>query len=244
MDKKDWQQKGAGHRQRLRDKFIKQGIAAFTDDEVLELILTLGTPRKDCKEQARALLSRFGSLAATLEASPAELQQIKGVGPNNSFCLHFVHGVARRYLKHRLHNKEYLHSSSEVAEYLIHAMRDLKRELFMAIFLDASHAIITTEIIAEGTITANTVYPRELIKQALAHNAAALVIAHNHPSGNPAPSDADRHLTHTLYMACAFMHIQLLDHLIVAGSNPPFSFADHGLMETIRQECAPLFNPA
>ena len=91
MEKKDWQKKGAGHRQRLKDKFEQQGIEAFTDAEVLELLLILGTPRKDCKETARALLKQFGSLPSVLEASSQDLQKIKGVGPNNSFAIHFLH---------------------------------------------------------------------------------------------------------------------------------------------------------
>ena len=134
---------------------------------MLELLLILGTPRKDCKEQARALLKHFGSLSKVLEASPDELQKIKGVGPNNSFAILFLHGVARRYLKDRVQDKRYLYSSSQVAEYLIHSMRDLQHEAFTAIFLDSSHAIIDTRVVARGTVSTNTIYPRELVKQAL-----------------------------------------------------------------------------
>ncbi len=240
MDQAEWQQKGAGHRQRLRDKFLERGIEAFTDAEVLELLLTMGTPRKDCKEEARGLLATFGTLAGVLERVPAQLQQVTGVGPKNAFAIHFIQGVARRYLRQRLAEKEYVRSSSEVADYLIHAMRDLKREVLMVIYLDASHAIIDSEIVAEGTLASNTVYPRELIKPALAHHAAALVIAHNHPSGNRQPSSEDRRLTRNLYLALSFVNIRLLDHLIVAGSEPPYSFADNGLMTTIADECAGL----
>ena len=240
MDKADWQQKGAGHRQRLRDKFLERDIEAFTDAEVLELLLTMGTPRKDCKDEARALLAAFGTLAGVLEAAPAQLQQVTGVGPKNSFAIHFIQGVARRYLKQRLAEKNYVRSSAEVADYLIHAMRDLKRELLMVIYLDSSHAIIDSEIVAEGTLASNTVYPRELIKPALARHAAALVIAHNHPSGSRTPSAEDRRLTRNLYLALSFVSIRLLDHLIVAGSGPPYSFADHGLMKEIADECAGL----
>lgn len=237
MDKKDWQKKGEGHRQRLRDKFQQRGLAAFTDAEVLELMLILGTPRKDCKEQARALLDHFGSLPKVLEAPAAELQKIKGVGRNNSFAVHFLHAVARRYLKQRLQQKEYMHSSRHVAEYLVHSMRDLQHEAFAAIFLDASHAIIDTRVIARGTISTNTIYPRELVKQALEHNAAAMVVAHNHPSGSLEPSSQDHHLTRTLYLACSFMNIRLLDHLIIGQSEKPYSFADHGIMASIGREC-------
>lgn len=240
MDKIDWQKKGEGHRQRLRDKFFERGLEAFTDAEVLELLLTLGTPRKDCKDLARTVLDRFGTLSEALEAAPAELQQIKGLGPKNGFALHFIQAVARRYLKQRLEKKDYLRSSREVGDYLIHAMRDLKREVFMVIFLDTSYGIIDTQIIAEGTLAANTIYPRELIKLALENHAAAVVIAHNHPSGSLAPSEADRHLTRNLFTACAFVNIQLLDHLIVGADNTPYSFADHGLMDEIRRECGPL----
>lgn len=240
MQKEDWQKKGAGHRQRLKDKFQQRGIEAFTDAEVLELLLILGTPRKDCKEQARAVLDRFGTLSAVLEAPPEELQKIKGVGPNNSFAIHFLHGVARRYLQERLHDKDYLRSSREVTDFLSHAMRDLQQEAFMVIFLDASHAVIDSQVVARGTITANTIYPRELIKLALKKNAAALVVAHNHPSGAIEPSTQDMDLTRTLFLAGSLMNIRLLDHLIIGKSAKTFSFADQGIMATISEECSKL----
>ena len=236
MEKKDWQKKGAGHRQRLKDKFQQHGLEALTDSEVLELLLILGTPRKDCKEQARALLTHFGSLARVLEAPAAELQKIKGVGPKNCFAVHFLHGVARRYLKHRLQEKQYLHSSRQVTEYLIHSMRDLQQEVFLAIFLD------DTEVVARGTLAANIIYPRELVKLALEHNAAALVVAHNHPSGSLQPSIQDHHLTKTIYLACSFMNIKLLDHLIIGQSEKTYSFADHGIMAGIGEECSRVLN--
>lgn len=238
MEKRDWQKKGVGHRQRLKEKFQQQGIESLTDSEVLELLLILGTPRKDCKETARALLKQFGTLPKVLEAPAGELQKVKGIGPKNSFAIHFLHAVARRYLKHRLQEKHYLHSSSQVAEYLIHSMRDLKHEAFTAIFLDASHAIIDTRVVAHGTVTSNTIYPRELVKQALEYNAAAMVVAHNHPSGNLQPSSQDQQLTKTLYLACSFMNIKLLDHLIIGHSEATYSFADHGLMASIGRECS------
>lgn len=240
MDKVDWQKKGEGHRGRLRDKFLAQGLDAFTDSEILELLLSLGTPRKDCKDLARAILKQFGTLAGALEASPAELQLLQGAGPKNIFALHFVHAVARRYLKQRLQNKHYLRSSSEVGEYLVHALRDLKREVFMVILLDASYAIIDCVLVSEGTLNLNTVHPREIIKLALGNHAAAMVIAHNHPSGALEPSREDRLLTRNLFLALAFAGVQLLDHFVVGLAAKPYSFADHGLMEDIRQECVPL----
>ncbi len=237
MERDEWQRRGEGHRQRLRDKFLAQGIDAFTDAEIIELLLTFGTPRSDCKEAARELLARFGSLPAVLDAAPVQLQQVKGVGPKNTFALHFIQGVARRYLRQRVVGKEYVRSSREVADYLIHSMRGLQHEVLTVVFLDAAHAVIDAAVVAEGTVTVNTIYPRELVKAALARNASALVIAHNHPSGSLTPSRQDSELTRSLYLVCSFMHLDLLDHLIIGAGDQVYSFADQGLMATIREDC-------
>lgn len=237
MERDEWQRRGEGHRQRLRDKFLAQGIEAFTDAEIIELLLTFGTPRSDCKEAARALLAQFGSLPAVLDAAPVQLQQVKGVGPKNTFALHFIQGVARRYLHQRVVGKEYVRSSREVADYLIHSMRGLQHEVLTVVFLDAAHAVLDATVVAEGTVTVNTIYPRELVKAALARNASALVIAHNHPSGSLTPSRQDNELTRSLYLVCSFMHLDLLDHLIIGAGDQVYSFADQGLMATIREDC-------
>ena len=237
MERDEWQRRGEGHRQRLRDKFLAQGIDAFTDAEIIELLLTFGTPRSDCKEAARELLARFGSLPAVLDAAPVQLQQVKGVGPKNIFALHFIQGVARRYLRQRVVGKEYVRSSREVADYLIHSMRGLQHEVLTVVFLDAAHAVLDATVVAEGTVTVNTIYPRELVKAALARNASALVIAHNHPSGSLTPSRQDSELTRSLYLVCSFMHLDLLDHLIIGAGDQVYSFADQGLMASIREDC-------
>lgn len=237
MERDEWQRRGEGHRQRLRDKFLAQGIDAFTDAEIIELLLTFGTPRSDCKEAARELLARFGSLPAVLDAAPVQLQQVKGVGPKNTFALHFIQGVARRYLRQRVVGKEYVRSSREVADYLIHSMRGLQHEVLTVVFLDAAHAVIDAAVVAEGTVTVNTIYPRELVKAALARNASALVIAHNHPSGSLTPSRQDSELTRSLYLVCSFMHLDLLDHLIIGAGDQVYSFADQGVMASIREDC-------
>lgn len=244
MEREEWQRRGEGHRQRLRDKFLAQGIEAFTDAEIIELLLTFGTPRSDCKEAARALLAQFGSLPAVLDAAPVQLQQVKGVGPKNTFALHFIQGVARRYLHQRVVGKEYVRSSREVADYLIHSMRGLQHEVLTVVFLDAAHAVLDATVVAEGTVTVNTIYPRELVKAALARNASALVIAHNHPSGSLAPSRQDSELTRSLYLVCSFMHLDLLDHLIIGAGDQVYSFADQGLMATIREDCRRLLGRA
>jgi len=151
VDKKEWQNKGAGHRQRLRDKFLELGIESLSDNEIIELLLTFGTPRSDCKQAAQSAMKECGSLPEVLDAHPGRLQKIKGIGPKNTFALQFIQGVARRYLRQRIRGKKYISSSRDVADYLIHAMRSLKHEVFMVVYLDATHAVIDSEIVAEGT---------------------------------------------------------------------------------------------
>jgi DNA repair protein RadC len=240
VEKEDWQKKGEGHRARLRERFLENGLESFTSTEVLELLLSFGTPRADCKEPARDLLKQFGTFSKVIEAPLSALQEVRGVGPKNGFALHFVRAVASFYLKERLTGKRYLHSSQEVVDYLTHLLRGLKKEVLSVIFLDASHAIIDSAIVAEGTINVNTVYPRELIKKALDFHATALILAHNHPSGSLQPSPQDMKLTKNLFLLCSTMQIQLLDHLIIGDGS--FSFADNGLMDTIRRACSELLH--
>jgi DNA repair protein RadC len=236
MDKEQWQTKGAGHRERLRQRFLDHGIDAFTDAEVLEILLAFGTPRKDCKEQARALLKRFKTFSGVLDAEKKDLLGVKGVGPKNSFALSFIKSAADRYLRQRIRERSYLKSSDEVIDYLLHSMRGLGIEVFMVIYLDSSLAIIESEVVAEGTVNVNSVYPREIIKKALAHNASALIVAHNHPSGSLKPSAQDKQLTRSLCLACSMMQIRLLDHLIIGDGH--YSFADNGLMTDIAAWCS------
>ena len=235
MDREQWQQRGDGHRGRLRDRFIQHGLTALGDAEVLELLLSFGTPRKDCKQSARALLQSFKSLAAVIDADRDDLQTVDGVGPKNSFAISFIKAVADRYLRDRLKQRSYLKSSKDVTDYLLHSMRGLRIEVFTVIYLDSSLGIIDSEVVAEGTVNVNTVYPREIVRRALAQNAAALVVAHNHPSGSLTPSEQDRYLTKNLCLVCSLMQIRLLDHLIIG--NGYFSFADEGIMNEIGTWC-------
>lgn len=236
MDKAQWQSRGAGHRDRLRQRFLDRGLAGLGDAEILEILLCFGTPRKDCKEPARALLRQFGSFPAVLDAGKKDLLAIEGVGPKNSFALTFIKSAAEHYLKQRVKSRHYLTSSTQVIDYLIHAMRGLQIEVFAAIYLDSALAIIDSEQVAEGTVNVNTVYPREIVKKALGCNAAALVVAHNHPSGSLSPSPQDKQLTRHLYLACSMMQIRLLDHLIIGDGH--FSFADAGAMTEIADWCS------
>jgi len=233
----EWRKRVRGHRERMRRKLLDRGIDALTDVEVVEMLLALGTPRKDCKDPAREAVARFGSLAGVLEAAPDELMKVRGIGPANSAALLLVHQTGRRFLKTRLRDRHYLRSSREVAEYLAHWSRGLDREVFKVILLDASLKIIDSHDLFAGTVDRGAVYPREVVRAALMANASAVVVAHNHPSGNPRPSAEDKALTRRLYLACAACGIRLLDHLVVGEDEKPYSFADHGIMAEIGREC-------
>ena len=183
------QKKGSpqGHRHRLREKFLMGGLDGFLDYEIIELLLTLGTPRRDCKEQARKAIKEFRTLGGVLEASAHDLQKIEGIGPHNIFGLKFVQEVSRRFLREKMMKKVYCRSSGEVFDYLFHALRDLKRESFKVLFLDAKNQILEEKTLFEGTVDSSAVYPREIIKDALRYDASSLIFVHNHPSGDRSP---------------------------------------------------------
>ena len=223
-------QKSKGHRGRLRERFMKSGVEGFHDYEIVELLLTLGTPRRDCKQQAKDAIKRFKTLRGVFEASAAELQEIEGIGPHNAFGIRLVQEVARKFLKERILERPIYSSSKEVFDYLYHTMRGLKKETFKVLFLDAKNRVTEEEDLFEGTLNVSSVYPREVVKSALGHHAASLIFVHNHPSGNPDPSRSDREITQDLVFAGSIMQIKVLDHIII-GDNRYFSFADEGLIE-------------
>jgi DNA repair protein RadC len=218
-----------GHRQRLREKFLNSGLDGFHDYEIIELLLTLGTPRTDCKQPAKDALKKWGSLKAVLEAPPKELKKIKGIGDHNVFGLKLTQDVARRYLADRIVDMDYIQSSEDVLDYLRHNLRDKSQELFMVIYLNGRNQILKMETLFEGTLNTSAVYPREVVKKALENDASALVLVHNHPSGNPSPSKDDLTITKKLKESARTIDIYIHDHLIIAG-NDVYSFADHGLI--------------
>ncbi|MFC1918300.1 DNA repair protein RadC [Chloroflexota bacterium] len=219
-----------GHRKRLREKFLKSGLAGFHDYEIVELLLSLGTPRKDCKPPAKEAMARFKTLRGVLEASPEELQQIKGIGAHSVFGLKLVQDVAREFLKEKIRGKPVYKSSQEIFDYLYHAMRDLKKEVFKVIYLNGQNQIIDAVDLFEGTVNSSVVHPREVIEKALQSHAVSLIFVHNHPSGAPDPSSSDRDLTRQLVYAGEVMQIKVLDHIII-GDNIYYSFAAEGLVE-------------
>lgn len=218
------------HRKRLRQKFLKSGIKGFHDYEIVELLLTLGTPRKDCKPQAKEAIQRFKTLRGVLQAPPEELQKIHGIGPSNIFGIKLIQEVPQEFLKEKVLDKSYCKSSKEVFDYLYFSMRDLSKERFKVMFLNVQNQVIEVEDLFEGTLTASAIYPREIMEKAIKHNAAALIFAHNHPSGNSEPSDDDKRITRDLLFVGNMMQIRVLDHIII-GDNRYYSFADAGLIE-------------
>jgi DNA repair protein RadC len=228
--KSDKKHKDLGHRRRLRERFLNDGLDGFLDYEIVELLLSLGTPRRDCKQQAKEALRRFKTLGGVLEASEKRLQEIKGLGPNNIFGLKLAQEVSRCFLKSRMMSRPVCRCSREVFDYLYHSLRDSKREKFMVIFLDTKNQILEEKTVIEGTVDSSAVYPREIIKQALKYDASSLIFVHNHPSGDPEPSESDKEITRELVFATSIMQINVLDHIII-GDNRYFSFADEGLIE-------------
>lgn len=222
--------KKTGHRWRLREKFLKGGLRGFLDYEIVELLLTLGTPRRDCKQQALDALRRFKDLRRVLEADEEELQEIKGIGPHNVFGIKLIQEVSRLFLKEKMMSLPVCHSSKEVFDYLYHSLRDSLTEKFKILFLDAKNFILEEKTFFEGTVDSSAVYPREVIKAAIRHAASSLIFVHNHPSGDPDPSESDREITKELIFAANIMQIKVLDHIII-GNNCFFSFADQGLID-------------
>ncbi len=219
-----------GHRRRLREKFLKSGLSGFHDYETVELLLTLGSPRKDCKPQAKEAIKRFKTLRGVLSASAEELQQIEGIGPHSAFGIRLVQELAREFLKGRIVDQTFFKSSREIFDYLYHAMRDLKKELFKVIYLSSQNQIIEVADLFEGTVDSSFISPREIVEGALKDKAAALIFVHNHPSGNPAPSTSDRELTRQLVYVGKIMQMKVVDHIII-GNDRYYSFADEGLIE-------------
>lgn len=221
---------GDGHRKRLKERFLKNGLQGFHDYEVLELLLSLNTPRKDCKQSAKHLLNRFKSFQAVLEADVTQLSEIKGVGPANSLGIRLIKEVSDRYLERRIHSKDVVSNPEELKAYLDHIIGHKNKELFAAVFLDAKNKVVASEILFQGTLTSSSVYPREVVEATIRHHAAAVIFAHNHPSGDVEPSESDKDITKKLVIALGFSGIIVHEHMIV-GSDGVYSFAASGLIK-------------
>lgn len=227
--------KGAGHRKRLRERFFAGGLAGFHDYEVIELLLTLNTPLKDCKDTAKALLKEFKSFQAVLEADVDDLCRVPGVGPVNSLGIRLIKAVADRYLETRVIERDVVNNPDDLVDYLNHTIGFKGREHFVGIFLDAKNRVLASKILFSGSLSASAVYPREVVIKALQHQAAAVIFAHNHPSGDVTPSASDKDITRKLLFALGVVGITVHEHLIV-GSQGVYSFAAQGLIARFQKE--------
>jgi DNA repair protein RadC len=204
-----------GHRDRLRQRFAEGGEAAMPDYELLELLLFRTIPQRDVKPLAKDLIQRFGSLAGVLGATQERLREIKGIGESTAVDLKIIEAAGRRMVKEAIKDKPVLGSWKDVIDYCHAAMAHADREVFRILFLDKRNCLITDEVQGIGTIDHTPVYPREVIRRALEVGATALVLAHNHPSGDPTPSPADIRMTKEIMSIAEPMGIMVHDHIII-----------------------------
>ena len=214
---------------RPREKLLQHGAASLSDPELLALLLRTGVPGQGVLQMAGAVLARFGGFAALLHAEPADLKGVKGLGPAKQAELAAVIEMARRALAQRLTERTVFDSPQRVKDYLQLHLGQLQHEVFAVLFLDAQHRLIKLDQMFTGTLGQTSVYPREVVKLALARNAGAVILAHNHPSGLAEPSRADEFLTQSLKSALALIDVRVLDHLVI-GCGQVVSFAERGLL--------------
>lgn len=216
--------------ERPRERLLAQGAAALSDAELLAIFLRVGVQGKSAVDLARELIGHFGSLGALFAASSEALQAVRGMGEAKYVQLQAVLEMARRALGEVLTQRDVMGSPEAVRDWLRLKLASLPHEVFMVLMLDAQNRLIEAVELFRGTLTQTSVYPREVVKLALAHNAAGVILAHNHPSGVAEPSQSDEILTRSLKQALAVVDVKLLDHFVVAGATPPLSFAERGLL--------------
>ena len=216
--------------ERPRERLLKHGAAALSDAELLAIFLRIGVKGKSAVDLARQLFAHFGSMNRLFRAEAGEFSAIPGMGKAKYAQLQAVLEMTRRALDEELAMRDPFAAPAAVRDWLRLKLAHLPHEVFVALWLDAQNRLIGHEEMFRGTLTQTSVYPREVVKQALAHNAAAVIFAHNHPSGAAEPSRADEALTTALKQALALVDVKVLDHFIVAGNGPPVSFAERGLL--------------
>lgn len=215
--------------ERPREKLIELGAEALSDAELLAIFLRVGVVGKSAVDLARDLLNQFGSLNGIFAASENELSQVHGIGSSKYVQLQAIFEMSRRALNEQLQQRDIFQSPQQVRDYLVLRLGALTREVFLVMFLDAQNRLNATEELFSGTLTQTSVYPREVVKRAMHHNAAGVIFAHNHPSGVAQQSAADELLTQQLKQALALVDVRVLDHFIVAG-NQTLSFAERGIL--------------
>jgi len=220
-----------GHRQRLRERFLKSGLAGFADYEVIELLLTLAIPRSDVKQPAKGLIARFGTLHGILDAPIGELRTVPGIGNVTPVALQIIKAAATLYLQQGGEGRDSLADPTRLSEFWRMRIGTLQNEVVEVAYLDSGYRLLRdgVETLEEGTIDRAAVYPRRVIEAALKRGAAAVVLAHNHPNGNVTPSEHDKALTRAIVLAAETVHLKVVDHLIVSAQET-FSFRKAGLL--------------
>ncbi|NIA22969.1 MAG: DNA repair protein RadC [Proteobacteria bacterium] len=221
--------KGVGHRKRLRGKLIRAGIESLNDYEIIELLLTLGTPRKDCKDIAKELINEFENIHNIIYAEDEELLKFKGIGEHNIFGIKLARGIIETFHKSKLMKKNRIRSAKDLVDYLYSSMGYLDREVFKTVFLNVKNEILKIDDLFVGTVNESPVYPREIMRKAFLYNATSIIIVHNHPSGDVSPSKGDILVTEKIKDICNTMDISLLDHIII-GKDKYYSFAEEGII--------------
>ena len=219
----------AGHRERLRNRFLNAGPGALADYELLELILFNALPRIDTKPIAKTLLDRFGSFAAIISAEPRRLAEVKGIGRAGVIALKAVQAAALAYMRDEIIDRPILSSWDKLLRYCKASMGYETTEQFRILFLNNKNVLIADEVQQKGTVDHTPVYPREVVKRALELGATAIIMVHNHPSGDPTPSQGDIAMTRQVVEAAGKLQIRVHDHLII-GRNDHVSFKALGLL--------------
>ena len=215
--------------ERPRERLLASGPMGLSDAEVLAILLGRGGAGQSAVDLARSLLGRFGGIRGVLNAAPRELQRVRGVGPGRAALLLAAREISRRYFEATLSPGRSIGSPGDSREFLLARLRDRPHEVFCCLFLDNRHRVLAFDELFRGTLDNTTVYPREVVKQALAHNAGAVILAHNHPSGVAEPSEADRLITRRIRSALDLVDIRLLDHFVI-GDGLCVSLASRGLL--------------
>lgn len=218
-----------GHRQRLRERFVVGGAEALADYELLELLLFMAIPRKDVKPLAKSLLSTYKSLPELFAAPLSQLSQHDGLSENGAIALKAVYEMTMRMLKQDMMHQPILNSWSRLMDYCMASMAHDKTESFRILFLNKKNELIADEVQGRGTVDHTPAYPREIVKRALDVGATALILLHNHPSGDPKPSEADIVLTDHVIKAAEALNIKIHDHIIISR-NGYFSFRNEGVI--------------
>lgn len=227
MTEKGDRSKMEGHRARLRARYRAVGEAGLADHELLELLLTHAIPRRDTKELAKRLLTRFGSLSGVLEADAESLEQVDGIGPAAATLVSLIRPLSIHLVTGKKPAQAILKSPEAATAFFQAKLKGLVEEEVHVAFVNAKNAVTATERLQRGTVDQSAVYVRKIIERALANKASGFILAHNHPSGDPTPSSHDRELTQAVKAAAAVVGIRFLDHLII-GDTTPFSFKAHG----------------